>query len=221
MQQALLFAQSVRALQSAKAWSPDVCNRIMQWRAAQGSNVASASKSVGRTRCSFARAASAQDLSTSSIDQQCATLQPAIPLCERPAEHTAPLADLLAWREAAEQQVAAVGTSWEREDDGPSMEDLQVGAGSQIYNMGLLLRCMLLLFTLQPRTSLGLCSPAPHRACAPRAACRRNLAGCLTTPWLQWPGLVAIGGPPVGGSSSETCGYGLLWLMPPASIWCS
>ncbi|KAL4420380.1 hypothetical protein ABPG77_002320 [Micractinium sp. CCAP 211/92] len=129
MQQALLFAQSVRALQSAKAWSPDVCRRIMQWRAAQGSNVASASKSVGRTRSSFARAASAQDLSTSSIDQQCATPQPAIPLCERPAEHTAPLADLLAWREAAEQQVAAVGTSWEREDDGPSVEDLQTELG--------------------------------------------------------------------------------------------
>ncbi|KAL4430761.1 hypothetical protein ABPG75_006017 [Micractinium tetrahymenae] len=72
-------------------------------------------------------AASAQDLSAATIDEEehAAAPQPATPLCERPAEHTAPLADLLAWREAAEQQVAAVGISWEQEDDGPSVEDLQ------------------------------------------------------------------------------------------------
>lgn len=131
MQQALLFAQSVRALQRAKAWSPDVCRRIMQWHGAHSSVSTSASRSTGRTHSPFASGASAQGLSSSAIDeqQQAEAPRPAIPLCERPAEHTAPLADLLAWREAAEQQVAAVGTSWEQQDDGPSMEDLQVGAG--------------------------------------------------------------------------------------------
>ena len=52
--------------------------------------------------------------------------QPELPLCERPAQHAVPLGDLLAWREAAEGQVQAVGNAWVQQDDGPSVEDLQV-----------------------------------------------------------------------------------------------
>ena len=64
--------------------------------------------------------------------------QPVPPLCERPARHAVPLADLLAWREAAQQQAEAIGGSWLEDDpDGPTAEDLQAsGLGEVMQPVG-------------------------------------------------------------------------------------
>lgn len=197
MQQALLFAQSVRALQRAKAWSPDVSRRIMHWGGSHSDGSASASRSSARARSSVAPSASAQDLSSAAIAeaQQPAAPQPATPLCERPAEHTAPLPDLLAWREAAEQQVAAVGTSWEREDDGPSVEDLQVGGPGPARCLGLRQRygaCSWPSFSLAAFLWQTSQSAAPHWVPTP-CRCTQTELG-----WLLDDALTAMARPGSG-----------------------
>lgn len=147
MQRALLFAQSVRALQQLRGLSPEVCLRILQargcWHASSWAWTPPPSRrSAAARRRSFAAASlsSSEQLgaAASQITEEAAA-QPELPLCERQAQHATPLVDLLAWREAAAAQVAAVGDSWAREQpDGPTAEDLQVCGGGwlQAYCVG-------------------------------------------------------------------------------------
>ncbi|PRW58532.1 hemK methyltransferase family member 1 [Chlorella sorokiniana] len=136
MQAAIAFAQGVRVLQRAYRFSPDVAHRILHWRAAAA---ASSSGSRGAwssdqpsstwprqpTRAQRAFSSPSSELAT-AVAGEAATTQPVLPLCERPAQHAVPLTDLLAWRDAAQQQAEAVGDSWLASDpDGPTTEDLQ------------------------------------------------------------------------------------------------
>lgn len=134
MQSALLLARSLRALQQLRALPPEVCLRILQAR--EASNWAWRPPSLRHSPAARRRSLATASLSSSDLGlaaaqaTEDAAVQPELPLCERTAQHAAPLAELLAWRDAAAAQVVAVGDSWAREQpDGPTAEDLQVSAG--------------------------------------------------------------------------------------------
>lgn len=117
--------RALRALQQQRSVSHDACARVLQWRGACASS---------HLRRRPSPAAAASELGLASLagagGDAAAVPQPAVPLCERPAQHEVPLADLLAWREASQRAVEAVGDSWaQQEADGPTAEDLQARAG--------------------------------------------------------------------------------------------
>lgn len=138
MQAAVAFAQGVRALQHAYRFSPEVARRILHWRAAAASGSGSGGQWAVRQasstwlqqskRAQQSFSSSSREVTTANAEEAAAS-QPVLPLCERPAQHAVPLSDLLAWRDAAQQQAEAVGDSWLASDpDGPTAEDLQVRA---------------------------------------------------------------------------------------------
>lgn len=49
-----------------------------------------------------------------------------LPLSERPIQAEVSLQDLLTWHSTAEAQAKAIGAAFEKEDGGPSAEDLLV-----------------------------------------------------------------------------------------------
>lgn len=145
MQAAVAFAQGLRALQRAYRFSPDVARRILHWRSAGGGSGSGSSswcsihqasspwpQHPGRARRCFSSPGSG--LATAATEAEAAAAsQPLLPLCERPAQHAVQLADLLAWRDAAQQQAAAIGDSWLADDpDGPTAEDLQASGTKTI-----------------------------------------------------------------------------------------
>jgi hypothetical protein len=129
MQRALSFANSVRALQRARLLPPEVCRRLMQCRVLYGPGFDSppAASAAGGRRGSPA-ASEVREVEASALEEAPPT--PALPLCERVAQHAVPLSELLAWAESAVQRVAAVGDSWAEHDEGPCAEDLQVSSRS-------------------------------------------------------------------------------------------
>lgn len=136
MQAAISFAQGVRALQRVYRFSPEVACRILHWRSA-AAGTASSARHAGSiwpqqpSRAQRALSGLSGEVATATAGEAPAS-QPVLPLCERPAQHAVPLADLLAWRDAAQQQAEAVGDSWVASDpDGPTAEDLQVRAAAR------------------------------------------------------------------------------------------
>ena len=129
MQRALSFANSVRALQRARLLPPEVCRRLMQCRGVCGPGFDSppGAAAAGGRRGSPA-ASEVREVEASALEEAPPT--PALPLCERVAQHAVPLSELLAWAESAAQRVAAVGDSWAEHDEGPCAEDLQVSSRS-------------------------------------------------------------------------------------------
>lgn len=173
---------AVRSLQVQRGWSLDVAHRILQhWRPAADRSrrsQASADRSAGAAGAA-AWAGSCSELGVPAAEA--ASIQPAVPLCERSGQHAVPLSDLLAWWEAAKQRVAAVGDSWvQQEPDGPTAADLEVGWG--------LLVCI--RRSREPAGKAGLmshacsCMPAVLQACNRRPR-RRLLPPQTELGWLM------------------------------------
>ena len=127
MQRALSFANSVLALQRASLLPPEVCRRLMQRRGFHdpGFDRPQVATAAGGRRGSRAASTSLSEVAAPEE----APPTPALPLCERAAQHAVPLSELLAWAESAARRVEAVGDSWAEQDEGPCAEDLRVCRG--------------------------------------------------------------------------------------------
>ena len=132
MQRALSFAHSVRALQRAHLLPPEVCQHILRSRGLHGAGFDSpkvAAAVAGRSQRGRSAASGLREVEAAPEEEaeaEAAGPSPALPLCERAAQHPVPLSELLAWAESATRRVEAVGDSWAEADEGPCEEDLQV-----------------------------------------------------------------------------------------------
>ena len=213
MQRALLFAH-LRALQRSQGWPAEVCHRILQCRgscwAPPGGTQPPRRGARQAVSASSGLGAAPQALTDAS--------QPQLPLCEREASHAVPLPDLLAWREAAQRQVEAVGDSWAQAEDGPSAEDLQVCCSSiASWDCGgpcgaarparrrrrcrrRRCRCAWWVLAAWVLAATAAQPPSP----VPVPYCRQSSAGCWTTSWRRWRGRASPGSPPPGAKWSVT-----------------
>lgn len=213
-------AALLRVVQAAPAWPTT---------SAAGLHPRRAGSTAGAQELNASTASSA-----STAPEQAAPVPeaqaPPLPLCERPPAHLAPLADLLAWQQRALEHVAAVGDSWQRADEGPSAEDLQVGRQGRLWG-----RQQRRSLAPALATSRALLPPWPsaashmhtyplpslpdragmaagRRADGAGAAARRRVAahqletaGARPAPsWRRWRGRAASLQQPVGGAATRT-----------------